>query len=116
MARNILIWAVLLLSPFTGVRVVCIDAPEIVAPDSQVAASEDCDEWCARPPKPQSKRGDVSCALNADTCNQLLTATVAVVPACSSPGVQLVPAAVVSVDGLTYAAPAVLPDSPPPKA
>ena len=117
MARRILIWAVLLITPLTGVRIVCIDAPaDLTTSAPRVSASQDCDEWCARPPKPQPKRGNVSCALNADTCNQLLAATVAVVPAYSSPSVQLVPTTVASVDGPQYAAPVILPDSPPPKA
>ena len=113
-ARRILIWAVLLITPFTGVRVVCLDAPaDATVPE--IAASQDCDEWCPRPPKAQPKRGDVSCALKAGTCNQLLAATVAVVPACSSSSLQLIPTAVTSLDAAQYAAPVILPDSPPPK-
>ena len=113
--RKLLIWAVLLLTPFTGVRVVCIDAPADVA-ETRVTASPDCDEVCARPLKPQAKRGGFNCALKADACNQLLASTVAVVPASDAPVLQLVPTHVVSVAGPQYAAPALFPDSPPPKA
>jgi hypothetical protein len=115
-ARKLLIWAVLLLTPFTGVRVVCLDSPADVAEaDSRLSPSQDCDEVCARPQKPRPKRGGFTCALKADTCSQLLTATVAVVPTDGSPGLQLVPTVFESPVGPQYVAPVLPLDSPPPK-
>jgi hypothetical protein len=114
--RRLLIWSLLALAPFTGVRMVCVDRP--VESKAVSAAAGDCDEFCLRPTAraPQDAHGDIDCVLLADGAVLMVVSGVAVLPA--QPAISFIVEALPYELNVTdfYLSPTLSHDSPPPKA
>jgi hypothetical protein len=82
--RRLLIWSLLALAPFTGVRMVCVDRPSQARVVSE--SSGDCDEFCLRPTTraPQDAHDAMDCVLLADGAVLMVVSGVAVLPAQSA--------------------------------
>lgn len=115
MIAKLFIWALLAMVPMTGLRMVCVDQPSgVAAPEAKASAAAECDETCALPRK-APRTSLPACMLLAESCSLILVGTVAILPA--QPAVRTLPESVrFEYPGrLSYMAPDLSHQGPPPK-
>jgi hypothetical protein len=112
--NKLLIWAVLALTPFAGVRVICLDSPPAAAApaDGQVDGHS-CREICAR--IKQAPSGS-ACALSATGESLLVIDGIAVMPPETRIAARRVTFRSESERREVYSSPAIARPGPPPKA
>lgn len=73
--------ALLVVIPFSGMRVICVDQPtEAVATTAHIGSSDDCDRLCVIH-HPANSGNDTNCSLSADASSLIVVAGIAVIPA-----------------------------------
>ncbi|MBA2305823.1 MAG: hypothetical protein H0W08_24765 [Acidobacteria bacterium] len=112
--HRFLIWSLLVFTPFTGVRMICVERPpQSVAAD----VAGDCDQFCLRPSARATEgvHGDVDCALLADGAVFMVVSGVAVLPAQIALRIVVETRVYESAVTDSYRSPAVAHPLPPPK-
>ena len=113
--RRLLIWSLLVFTPFTGVRMICVDTPARTA--ATVDAGADCEQFCLRQKAraPEGPHGDIDCLLVAGGAVVMVVSGEAILP--TPPAIRFVaearPYELVVTD--LYHSPALSLLSPPPK-
>jgi hypothetical protein len=111
--HKLLLWAVLALVPFAGIRVVCIDLPvEVSVPVEGQTEGHACKELCARV---KAQGSGTNCVLSGGGASLLLMESVAVLPARTPLPFETVTARFDAELQDFYLAPLLARHSPPPK-
>ncbi|HEY3092008.1 MAG TPA: hypothetical protein VGJ52_02880 [Vicinamibacterales bacterium] len=88
--RKFLLSALLVTMPFSGIRVICVDAPAAASAATTQTAADDCEQICARHHHVSSDTTGSNCVLTADVCALLAFAsTVSIGPEQSPAGLTL---------------------------
>jgi hypothetical protein len=116
MLRGVLLWALILVLPFGGMRVMCVEAPLLAPGAAHHQHGSDCERLCPLPEPVASPRDGSDCSMSVD--NSLIVISAAV---CTSPMAMVTPAIDAAQHDFSdhparYHAPGLSPTTPPPKA
>jgi hypothetical protein len=117
--RRLVLGTLIVIMPFSGMRVICVDSPEEAttssAPSREVS---ECERLCPlhQPSDtPSSTKTDQGCALSADGCSLIAFASIAAFQPQEPPQVPLVVLAVYAESPRFCLEPELAPVGPPPK-
>ena len=82
--RTLLVWLLLGIAPFTGVRLVCIEQPLSQSGGIRVETEPHCDTFCPRPARDRSLRStmaDMECLFLSNGTLLMVVGDIAVLPA-----------------------------------
>lgn len=116
--RTLLVWLLLGIAPFTGVRLVCIERPLSQRGNTRAETEPHCDTFCPRPARGDRLRSSVAnmeCLFLADGTLLMVVADIAVLPAPPVVPFEPRPAAMHSEPHVGYLGPLLTPQPRPPR-
>jgi hypothetical protein len=78
--RKVLLWALVVVMPFGGMRVMCVEAPLAATTAAVHAHDSDCERLCPLPPAVANSGNGSDCAMTVDNSLIIMAAAVAVFP------------------------------------
>lgn len=80
MLRGVLLWALIAVMPFGGLRVMCVQAPLAAPSAAQHEHGSDCERLCPLPEPVARSAGGSECSLAVDNSLVVIAAAVATSP------------------------------------
>ena len=116
MARGVLLWALIAVLPFGGMRVMCVQAPPAAPGAAQHEHGSDCERLCPLPEASARSADGSECSMSVDNSLIVLAAAVATSPAGGATPAIVVPQHDFIDYPSLYDAPGLSRTTPPPKA
>ena len=80
MIRKVLLWALVAVMPFSGMRVMCVDAPLAATTPGGQAHTSDCERLCPLPEAAARSGSESDCAMTVDSSLIIMAGAIAVFP------------------------------------